>query len=343
MNSIEVELYGRVQGVRLRNIIQNYARKLKLKGYVKNKTDGGVYLIAYGERNHLEDFISWIQKSPGLSRIDKMISQWRKGDNSKEEYNDFFIVKDYNFLKDQSKSFLNLKRAFFRKNIPLHVTLIPDGNRRWAKSNGLDAVEGYAKVGEYSHILSLFQEARKLGVRYVSVWGFSTENWNRDSREIDYLFNLMNNVVQQFIDKCEENKIYFRHIGRKDRLPKNLMLKINELEERTNKYSDFSVLLCLDYGGRDEIIRAVNKLLQKKVRKVDEKVFSKYLDSTGIPDPDLIIRTSGEQRISGFMPFQGVYSEFYFTDLHFPDFGVEELREAILQYSDRTRKFGGNG
>jgi len=130
-------------------------------------------------------------------------------------------------------------------------------------------------------------------------------------------------------------------LGRKDRLPRKLVKALRKLEEETHDYSDFNVQLCLDYGGRDEIIRAVNKMLKSGVKKVDEKMFSDNLDSAGIPDPDLIIRTSGEKRLSGLLPFQSVYAELYFSDSYFPDFDALELRKAVKSFGNRVRRFGG--
>jgi len=224
--------------------------------------------------------------------------------------------------------------------IPLHVAIIPDGNRRWAKSKGLIASEGHRRAGSYNHIKELFDEAKKLGVKCLSFWGFSTENWKRDKKEIDEIFKLVLNAINEWRNDAHENKIRFVHVGRKDRLPKDIINEFRKLEEETKEYKDFKVVICLDYGGRDEIIRAVNKIIADGKKSITEEEFSKYLDTNDIPDPDLIIRTSGEKRLSGFMPFQSAYSELYFSDLYFPDFGGSELRKAVEDYSQRQRRFG---
>ncbi len=226
--------------------------------------------------------------------------------------------------------------------IPVHISIIPDGNRRWAKSKGLIASAGHKKAGSYEHIKDLFDTARGEGVKYLSFWGFSTENWKRDTREIDSIFELVSKAVKEWRKEAIENKIRFRHIGRKDRMPKYLIEEINKLEEETKDNSDFHVQICLDYGGRDEIVRAINKILKSGKREINENDFAGYLDSAGIPEPDLIIRTSGEKRTSGFMPFQSAYSELYFSDVHFPDFDACELKEAISEFGKRKRTFGGN-
>ena len=176
----------------------------------------------------------------------------------------------------------------------------------------------------------------------MSIWGFSTDNWKRSKQEQEEIFNLISSGAEKFIKDAQKNKIRFRHIGRKDRLPKKLLSLLEKLEEMTKDYTGFSVQLCLDYGGRDEIIRSINKLLKSKTKKIDEKDFEKYLDTNDLPDPDLIIRTSGEKRTSGFMPYQGTYAELYFSDLYFPDFGPKELRKAVKEFGRRNRRFGGN-
>ncbi len=226
--------------------------------------------------------------------------------------------------------------------IPRHVALIPDGNRRWALARGLVGEQGYEKAGSFENLRTLFNEARRLGVQYFSLWGFSTENWKRGKREIDSVFRLIFDGLRRFGEESAKEKICFRHLGRRDRLPKELVREIEELEDRTKKYKDFIVQLCLDYGGRDEIVRAVNRILKEGREAIDEKSFVAYLDSKVAPEPDLIIRTSGERRLSGFMAYQGIYAELYFTDVYFPEFGPAELRKAIGEFSRRKRRFGGD-
>lgn len=223
-------------------------------------------------------------------------------------------------------------------DIPVHVVIIPDGNRRWARRKMLKPWEGHRKSGAKENLIPLFEEARRLGVKYVSLWGFSTENWKRDKREIDVLFDIMKNGLKNLRDYALEQKIRVMHIGRDDRLPEDLLQELREIVSATKSFEDFRFVLCLDYGGRDELVRAVGKLSGKK--NVDEKIFAGVLDTKEIPDPDLIIRTGGEKRLSGFMPFQAVYSELYFTDALFPDFGAIDLRTAIEDYKKRKRNFG---
>ena len=227
-------------------------------------------------------------------------------------------------------------------SIPQHIAIIPDGNRRWAKSKGLQKLVGVNKAGKYSSLKRLFDEAKNLGVKYFSIWGFSTENWNRSKYEINEVFKIVLNGIKDFRKDCVKEKIKFVHVGRKERLPKDLVDELKKLEGETKDFTDFCVLICVDYGGRDEIVRAVRKIIDAGKNKIDEEDFLNYLDTKEIPDLDLIIRTGGENRLSGFMLYQSAYAELYFTKKYFPDFAPEDLREAIAEFSRRKRTFGGD-
>ena len=339
---LEIILFGRVQGIGLRKRIKKFADLNNLKGFVENLDNGSVRILALGRPSHIAKLLKWLDLSPKFSKISRVEAKNKK---TLREYNGFSIRRKNSFLIDKIMSFGSLARSFFMKEtskVPLHIAIIPDGNRRWARKKGMKETEGHRKSVEHSKIMSLFDEARRLGVKYVSVWGFSTENWKREKEEINYLFNLIERFVKELKRESSKNKIRFRHFGRKDRLPKKLVSKMDELERESAKYSDFNIQLCLDYGGRDEIVRAVNRVLKDKKKRVDEGVFSSYLDSAEIPDVDLIIRTSGEKRSSGFMPFQSAYAEFYFVKKCFPDFGKKDLRKAIQEFGKRKRRFGGN-
>jgi len=337
---IEINAWGRVQGVNFRISIKKFADENGIAGYVMNKTDGSVLIIGQAEKSKLKKTIKWIEGSPGLSKVERIEVEWKK---AKARYPGFNIIKEGNFLVDQARSFLNLGRSLvIEKNarVPRHIAIIPDGNRRWAREKGLGASYGHYTAASPEHVTSLFEEAKKLGAKYMTLWGFSTENWNRDKREIKAIFNYILENIEEFSKNAKENKIRFRHLGRKDRLPRKLVNELIKLERETEDYNEFNVQLCLDYGGRDEMIRAVNSLLKKGKRKISEEDFLEFLDSREIPDPDLIIRTSGEQRTSGFMPFQSVYAELYFADVYFPEFDASELRKAVYEFGRRTRRFG---
>ena len=341
MNEIKIEIFGRVQGVRFRQFVKDTADSLQLKGYVMNRFDGSVLVIAQGTKEKLEQLIAIVQKGSLLAKVEGVSYYWRK---KTKKFNDFEIVVDNGFIADQKLSLLNLGKKLLHldNRYPQHVSIIPDGNRRWAKSKGFDEIEGHKKAGAYENMKALLAEAKNLNIRYLTFWGFSTENWKRSKKEVESLFSIMNGLLEKIGEDLVAQKIRFRHLGRKDRLPRKLVEVIEDLEERTKSFSDFNLQICLDYGGRDEIVRALNKVLKAGVSEIAEDDLVNYLDSAGIPDPDLIIRTSGEYRMSGFMPFQSAYSEFYFTDVHFPDFGPQQLREAVEEFAQRKRRFGGS-
>lgn len=342
VKEIRIEIIGRVQGVGFRGKVKKYADKHGLKGSIMNLFNGAVLIILQGDNKEMEDFIGWLRTNPGFSKIEEM--NVVKGE-CYDTYDDFKIVKDNFFLVDKLKALKNLlKRVFNKKSqnfkIPKHIVIIPDGNRRWAKERNITPHFGHYKSGTYLSLKMLFQEAKNLGVKCVSIWGFSTENWKRIKEEREAIFDLLLGGVERFRKDALKDKIRFVHIGRKDRLPKKLIDALESLEKETSMFKNFKVQLCLDYGGRDEIIRAVNKILKSGKKEINEKSFKKYLDSE--LDPDLIIRTSGEKRLSGMMPFQGVYAELYFSNKYFPEFGPRELRKAIKEYGMRERRFGGN-
>jgi len=339
---LEIEAYGRVQGVGFRVLVKRYADKNKIRGFIVNRNTGGVMIVVQGEKNKVENVLGWLQSNPGLSKIESLKYVWRK---SGKIYEDFKIVKNGNFFSEQARNFYNLGKYIFKgksENVPKNIAIIPDGNRRWAKGQGLHSEFGHYKAGSIDNILSLLNEADKLGVRYISFWGFSTENWKRSEIEREAIFNLILEIVAVLRKDAISHNFRFRHIGRKDRLPKNLLKALKEIEEDSKDNTGLTVQLCLDYGGKDEIIRAINKILKSGKKRISENDLSSALDTNGIPEVDLIIRTSGEQRTSGFMPYQAGYAELYFTEKHFPDFKKEDLRKAVEWYGDRERRFGGN-
>lgn len=339
MDEIKIEIFGRVQGVGFRHFVKENADRLGLTGFVRNKDEGSVTIIAQGEKEKLNELFRSVHRGPQFANVRGVSYFWR---NAINKYDDFIIALDKGILEDQTRNFLNLGKSFLniRGKIPNHIAIIPDGNRRWATSKGLDPGEGHKKSGSFENLLPLLEEAQNIGVKYVTFWAFSTENWNRSKGEIRLLFDLISKWSKEFREYAVRNQIRFRHIGRRDRLPKRLMREIEKAEEATKDFSKFNVQICLDYGGRDEIVRAINKLLKEGIQQINEGDIINYLDSSGIPDPDMIIRTSGEQRTSGFMSFQSAYAEFYFADVNFPDFSPEELRKAVAEFQSRKRRFG---
>jgi len=228
--------------------------------------------------------------------------------------------------------------------IPNHIALIPDGNRRWARARGLHTLKGH-RAG-FERAIELARSARDMGVHTVTLWGFSTENWDRTPAEVNYLMKLYVRLLDDYIKEAHYDKVKLVHIGRKDRIPGFLLKKIRQAEEETKKYSKYIANLAIDYGGHDEIVRAVKHMITDQVSpsSVDKKLFESYLDTHDQPYPyvDLLIRSSGEQRTSGLLLWQMEYAEMYWEESHFPDFTPEKLREAILDYSRRRRRFGAN-
>jgi len=228
--------------------------------------------------------------------------------------------------------------------VPNHIAMILDGNRRWARSRGLKPWEGH--YAGYNAIKTLSRAVRGMGVHTFTVWAFSTENWGRPKEEVDAIMNLFRKGLKEVLNEALKEKVRLIHIGRKDRLPKDLVKQISEAEDKTRHYDRHIFNFAVDYGGHDEILRAVKKIIDDKVpgSKLDSKLFESYLDTASqtYPYVDLFIRTSGEQRTSGLFPWQMDYAEYYFEQEHLPDFTPDKLREAVLDFSRRRRRFGAN-
>lgn len=230
-------------------------------------------------------------------------------------------------------------------NIPNHVAIILDGNGRWAKAKGMP--RNYGHVQGAKTVEKICEEAWRMGIHYLTVYAFSTENWNRPADEVEALMTLLRNYMKTCLKKAAKNNMCVRVIGDKSRLDEDIRKRIEELEESTKDNTGLHFQIALNYGGRDEIRRAVMKLAEE-VREgrlwpeqITEDVISDTLDTAGIPEPDLLIRTCGEQRISNFLLWQLAYTEFYFTEIPWPDFTKEELEKAIAQYNKRDRRYGG--
>lgn len=221
--------------------------------------------------------------------------------------------------------------------VPHHVAIIPDGNRRWARARNLDTLLGH-RAG-FDRAVELMKTARDMGVHTVSFWAFSTENWDRNPREISYLMRLYKSMIDKCLSDARKNGVRIIHLGRKDRIPRTLMKRLTQAEEETKNNTSYVLNICLDYGGQDEIVRAMQSA-GKGMRDL-----SQLLDTKGqlYPLVDLLIRTSGEQRTSGMLLWQSAYAEMYWEPVHFPDFTPEKLQNALLDYSRRRRRFGGDG
>lgn len=222
---------------------------------------------------------------------------------------------------------------------PEHIAIILDGNRRWAKQRGLPAQKGHY-YGLYKALWPVVLDAPSQGVKYLTAWGFSTENWNRSQQELDFLFALFERGIKNRISALNHANIRIQAIGQIDRLPASVQKVIANATERTKDNTGMVFTLALSYGGRAELTEATKKLVGKKPSEVTEEAISQALYDPSLPDVDLLIRTSGERRLSGFMPWQTKYAELYFTDTMWPDFRPADLAEAIHDFTQRQRRFG---
>ena len=229
-------------------------------------------------------------------------------------------------------------------NVPNHVAIILDGNGRWAKSKGMPRNYGHKQGSK--NVERICEDAYRMGIQYLTVYAFSTENWNRAKSEVDALMQLLKSYMKTCIKTAQKNNMCVKVIGDITRLEPSLQKQIHELEEASKDNTGLHFQIALNYGARDEITRAVKRMMgacecgKLRAEEVSQAKIEEYLDTAGIPDPDLLIRTSGEERLSNFLMWQLAYTEFYFTDVHWPDFTKQELEKAIAKYNLRNRRFG---
>ena len=230
-------------------------------------------------------------------------------------------------------------------NIPQHVAIILDGNGRWAKAKGLP--RNYGHLEGAKTVEKICEAAWDMGVKYLTVYAFSTENWKRPKEEVDALMKLLRNYMKNCLKTASKNNMAVRVIGDKTGLDEDIREKIEELEKVSSTNTGLHFQIAINYGSRDEIVRSVRKVMEDvktgkiEADQIDEAMFDSYLDTAGIPSPDLLIRTSGEQRLSNFLMWQLAYTEFYFTEVPWPAFTKEDLEKAIEKYNSRDRRFGG--
>ena len=229
--------------------------------------------------------------------------------------------------------------------IPQHIAIIMDGNRRWAKKRLLPTNKGHREGANTLEVIGKY--CNELGVKYLTVYAFSTENWRRSEEEVNYLMDLLADAINEFGKRYDGSDVKIKHLGDINRLPQKLQEGIRNIEEQTKNNSKLTINIAINYGGRPEIVNATKLIAEDykngKIASVDdinEELISNYIYTKGEPDPDLIIRTGGEIRMSNFLMWQGVYSEMYFTDCLWPDFKEKELDKAIEEYSHRKRNFG---
>lgn len=229
-------------------------------------------------------------------------------------------------------------------SVPRHVAIILDGNGRWAKAKGLPRTAGHTAGAKNVEVVC--EEAYNLGVEYLTLYAFSTENWNRSAEEVGALMNLLDSYLKNCLKTAKKNNMRIRVIGDIRRLDASMQDKIRRLEEESAVYTGLNLTIAINYGSRDEIVRGVKRMVEDveagrlTVDAITEETISSHLDTADLPDPDLMIRTSGEQRLSNYLLWQLAYAEFYFTPVAWPDFHGEELKKAIAAYESRDRRYG---
>ncbi len=225
--------------------------------------------------------------------------------------------------------------------VPRHIAIIMDGNGRWAQAKGLARIKGHQEG--IKRIEELIKYAPNKGVKYLTLYAFSTENWQRPKEEVNFLFSIFESYLRSKVKELKEYKIRLKVIGSRENLPPTLISAIEEAEEELSGFDRFFLLIAFNYGGRIEILDAVKKIIAEDISPEDltEQLFSSFLYTHNIPDPDLLIRTSGEKRISNFLLWQVSYTELYFTDVLWPDFTEQEFDKALAEYQKRRRRFGG--
>ena len=230
--------------------------------------------------------------------------------------------------------------------IPQHVAIIMDGNRRWARKQGLSIIKGHRKTAEET-IEKLADYAISVGIEFLTLWAFSTENWQRDSKELEGIMGLFRETFSTAAERLHKKGVRVHTIGDLSRFPKDIKEGVEHWKKETSKNKKLVVTFALNYGGRDEIVRAVKRLIAQEKNLTEQEITSdlieKYLDTKfelNLPDPDLIIRPGGEQRLSGYLPWQGAYSELYFCSTLMPDFNEKEFAKALSEFASRQRRFG---
>jgi undecaprenyl diphosphate synthase len=226
------------------------------------------------------------------------------------------------------------------KKIPAHVAIIMDGNGRWARERSLPRLAGHRAGVE--NLRRVLEACGEFGVKHLTIYAFSTENWDRPPAEVRGLINILEDVIDRELDEFHKKGVKLRHLGRLERLSDELIEKVNHAIELTRNNDRLVLNIAWNYGGRDEIVQAIEKIIASGLQpeEINEEIISSYLYTADSPDPDLIIRTSGELRVSNFLIWQGAYAEWYVTPTYWPDFGREELLEALIEYAARERRFG---
>ena len=343
---LKILISGRVQGVFFRASAKHVADAHGLVGYARNLPDGRVEIMTEGSEAGLRALLDWCYRGSLLAHVGSLSFDWQEVTG---EYGQFQISRDDgSLIIDQVHALTNLGRRVLSRvdrkaeqvvaKVPRHVVIIPDGNRRWAREHSKQPWDGHNEGLE--RFKELVRGLDSGDIKHLTFWAFSTENWKRATDEVSFLMSALRKTIKELRTELMEKKVRFRHIGRRDRLSPEIVKDLTTLEQDTAHFDNKNITIALDYGGRDEILRAVNKMKLKE-GEIGGQEFTAALDTSDLPDPDLIIRTSGEQRLSGMMPWQGTYAELYFTPLHFPDFTPAQFALALADYNHRQRRFGG--
>lgn len=240
---------------------------------------------------------------------------------------------------------MNLYYDIDMDKVPEHIAIIMDGNGRWAKSRMMPRTFGHKQGVET--IKRVVEECKRLGIKYLTLYAFSTENWKRSEEEVSALMDLLVIYLRKELKELDKNGVRINTIGDISRLPKKCIDELEKAKEKTSENSDLVLTLALNYGGRADISKAIKNIIKDyksgdiSEMDIDDNTLGYYLDTNFMPDPDLVVRTSGEQRLSNFLLYEIAYSEFYFTDIHWPDFDEKELQKAVYSYQNRDRRFGG--
>lgn len=232
----------------------------------------------------------------------------------------------------------NVEIPATKSSSPRHVAIIMDGNGRWAKSRGLPRLMGHKKGAQV--VREIFETAARMGVEYLTLYAFSSENWNRPKSEVNALMNLLVSTIKKYSKEFEKNQIRFHTIGDISKLPEDCFKALQMLKEKTRAFTKSNLVLALNYGSRDELLRAIANISKKGIENPTWQDVADNLDTAGIPDPDFMIRTSGEMRLSNYLLLQAAYAELYFTDVLWPDFNKDEFKKALDEYAKRERRYG---
>lgn len=225
-----------------------------------------------------------------------------------------------------------------KNNIPTHVAVIMDGNGRWAKKQGIKRIFGHQSA--VKAVRETVEAAAEIGVKFLTLYAFSTENWQRPQAEVDALMNLLVSSLKKELPTLQKNQIRLKNIGQKEKLPEKCVAELEYVMQQTQNNQRMDLVLALSYGARQDMISAINQLMSSGIYNINEEIFQQYLSTKEIPNPDLLIRTSGEYRISNFLLWEMAYTELYFTEVLWPDFRKEDFAKAILAYQQRERRFG---